>query len=215
MSPNYCEQNFSKRLFKSQAIVNVSSSHLENTQITSKSGLIICIPLDSSLILIFLGISIIFIVLSMYFFRNINFRNTTDESRKIILNIQTFISTGSGALSSGDILGTMANNINKTANNAGLHTNIQELKQLLKELKIEIEKENLLAEEFQKNILNQLQLLLDTEVRDSNDIDTLKKQMSDTRRFLEGTISDFPADSNLVLKYKQLLSAIKQKIQQI
>jgi len=126
------------------------------------------------------------------------------QSRKIEMSGGTIHASGAGALSLGDISGTVANTINQLSDSA--KPDQPGIKELLTQLQAAIEAETNLSEEDKAEALEQVKAL--AEVGQNPQESTMQKAGKRAMKILKGTIADLPSVATLVEACSKLLPAI-------
>ncbi len=127
-----------------------------------------------------------------------------DQSRKIEITGGTVNASGAGALSLGDISGTVANTINQLSDSA--KPDEPGIKELLTELQTAIEAETNLSDEDKAEALEQVKAL--AEVGKNPQESTMQKTGKTAMKILKGTIAGLPSAATLVEACSKLLPAI-------
>ncbi|MEG4347234.1 hypothetical protein QUB70_28725 [Microcoleus sp. A003_D6] len=127
-----------------------------------------------------------------------------DQSRKIEITGGTVTASGAGALSLGDISGTVANTINQLSDSA--KPDEPGIKELLTELQTAIEAETDLSDEDKAEALEQVKTL--AEVGKNPQESTMQKTGKTAMKILKGTIAGLPSAATLVEACSKLLPAI-------
>ncbi|MCU0544332.1 MAG: hypothetical protein MUE44_19505 [Oscillatoriaceae cyanobacterium Prado104] len=127
-----------------------------------------------------------------------------DQSRKIEISGGTVNASGAGALSLGDISGTVANTINQLSDSA--KPDEPGIKELLTELQRAIEAETNLSEDDKAEALEQVKTL--AEVGKNPQESTMQKAGKTAMKILKGTIASLPSAATLVEACSKLLPAI-------
>ena len=126
-----------------------------------------------------------------------------DHSRKIEITGGTVTASGAGALSLGDISGTVANEINQLSDAA--KPDEPGIKELLTELQTAIEASDL-SKEDKAEALEQVKTL--AEVGKNPQESTMQKAGKTAMKILKGTIAGLPSAATLVEACSKLLPAI-------
>ena len=127
-----------------------------------------------------------------------------DQSRKIEITGGTIHASGAGALSLGDISGTVANTINQLSDSA--KPDEPGIKELLTELQTAIEAETDLSDDDKAEALEQVKAL--AEVGKNPQESTMQKAGKTAMKILKGTIAGLPSAATLVEACSKLLPAI-------
>ena len=127
-----------------------------------------------------------------------------DQSRKIKMSGGTINASGAGALSLGDISGTVANTINQLSDST--KPDQPGIKELLTELQTAIEAETNLSDEDKAEALEQLKTL--AEVGQNPQESTMQKAGKTAMKILKGTLASLPSTATLVEACSKLLPAI-------
>ncbi|MEG4252009.1 pentapeptide repeat-containing protein [Microcoleus sp. Pol10D4] len=127
-----------------------------------------------------------------------------DQSRKIEITGGTVNASGAGALSLGDISGTVANTINQLSDSA--KPDEPGIKELLTQLQTAIEAETNLSDEDKAEALEQVKAL--AEVGKNPQESTMQKAGKTAIKILKGTIAGLPSAATLVEACSKLLPAI-------
>ena len=127
-----------------------------------------------------------------------------DQSRKIEITGGTVNASGAGALSLGDISGTVANTINQLSDSA--KPDEPGIKELLTELQTAIEAETDLSDDDKAEALEQVKAL--AEVGQNPQESTMQKAGKTAMKILKGTIASLPSAATLVEACSKLLPAI-------
>ena len=127
-----------------------------------------------------------------------------DQSRKIEITGGTVNASGAGALSLGDISGTVANEINQLSDSA--KPDEPGIKELLTELQTAIEAETDLSDDDKAEALEQVKTL--AEVGKNPQESTMQKAGKTAIKILKGTIAGLPTAATLVEACSKLLPAI-------
>lgn len=127
-----------------------------------------------------------------------------DQSRKIEMSGGTINASGAGALSLGDISGTVANTINQLSDST--KPDQPGIKELLTELQTAIEAETNLSDEDKAEALEQLKTL--AEVGQNPQESTMQKAGKTAMKILKGTLASLPSTATLVEACSKLLPAI-------
>jgi len=127
-----------------------------------------------------------------------------DKSRKIEITGGTIHASGAGALSLGDISGTVANTINELSDSA--KPDEPGLKELLTELKTAIEAETDLSDDDKAEALEQVKTL--AEVGKNPQESTMQKAGKTAMKILKGTIAGLPTTATLLEACSKLLPMI-------
>ena len=127
-----------------------------------------------------------------------------DQSRKIEISGGTVNASGAGALSLGDISGTVANTINQLP--ASTQSDKPGIKELLTELQTAIEAETNLSDDDKAEALEQVKAL--AEVGKNPQESTMQKAGKTAMKILKGTIASLPSAATLVEACSKLLPAI-------
>ncbi|MEG4961576.1 MULTISPECIES: hypothetical protein [unclassified Microcoleus] len=127
-----------------------------------------------------------------------------DQSRKIEITGGTVTASGAGALSLGDISGTVANTINQLSDSA--KPDEPGIKELLTELQTAIEAETNLSDDDKAEALEQVKAL--AEVGKNPQESTMHKAGKTAMKILKGTIAGLPSAATLVEACSKLLPAI-------
>lgn len=127
-----------------------------------------------------------------------------DQSRKIEITGGTVNASGAGALSLGDISGTVANTINQLSDSA--KPDEPGIKELLTQLQSAIESETDLSDEDKAEALEQVKAL--AEVGTNPQEGTMQKAGKTAMKILKGTIAGLPSAATLVEACSKLLPAI-------
>ena len=127
-----------------------------------------------------------------------------DQSRKIEITGGTIHASGAGALSLGDISGTVANTINQLSDSA--KPDEPGIKKLLTELQTAIEAESDLSDDDKAEALEQVKTL--AEVGKNPQEGTMQKAGKTAMKILKGTIAGLPSAATLVEACSKLLPAI-------
>ena len=127
-----------------------------------------------------------------------------DKSRKIEITGGTVTASGAGALSLGDISGTVANEINQLSDSA--KPDEPGIKELLTQLQTAIEAETDLSDEDKAEALEQVKTL--AEVGKNPQESTMQKAGKTAIKILKGTIAGLPSAATLVEACSKLLPAI-------
>ncbi|NQE36194.1 Serine/threonine-protein kinase B [Microcoleus sp. IPMA8] len=127
-----------------------------------------------------------------------------DQSRKIEITGGTVNASGAGALSLGDISGTVANTINQLSDSA--KPDKPGTKELLTELQTAIEAETDLSDDDKAEALEQVKTL--AEVGKNPQESTMQKAGKTAMKILKGTIAGLPSAATLVEACSKLLPAI-------
>lgn len=127
-----------------------------------------------------------------------------DQSRKIEITGGTVNASGAGALSLGDISGTVANTINQLSDSA--KPDEPGIKELLTELQTAIESETNLSDDDKAEALEQLKTL--AEVGQNPQESTMQKAGKTAMKILKGTIASLPSAATLAEACSKLLPAI-------
>ena len=127
-----------------------------------------------------------------------------DKSRKIEITGGTVTASGAGALSLGDISGTVANTINQLSDSA--KPDKPGIKELLIELQTAIEAETDLSDDDKAEALEQVKTL--AEVGKNPQESTMQKAGKTAMKILKGTIAGLPSAATLVEACSKLLPAI-------
>ena len=127
-----------------------------------------------------------------------------DKSRKIEITGGTVHASGAGALSLGDISGTVANTINQLSDSA--KPDEPGIKELLTELQTAIEAETDLSDDDKAEALEQVKAL--AEVGKNPQESTMQKAGKTAMKILKGTIAGLPSAATLVEACSKLLPAI-------
>ena len=127
-----------------------------------------------------------------------------DKSRKIEISGGTIHASGAGALSLGDISGTVANTINQLSDSA--KPDEPGIKELLTELQTAIEAETDLSDDDKAEALEQVKTL--AEVGKNPQESTMQKAGKTAIKILKGTIAGLPSATTLVEACSKLLPAI-------
>ncbi|MEG4209738.1 hypothetical protein [Microcoleus sp. S13_B4] len=127
-----------------------------------------------------------------------------DQSRKIEITGGTVNASGAGALSLGDISGTVANTINQLSDSA--KPDEPGIKELLTQLQTAIEAETDLSDEDKAEALEQVKTL--AEVGKNPQESTMQKAGKTAMKILKGTIAGVPSAVTLVEACSKLLPAI-------
>ncbi|MEZ2227645.1 MAG: hypothetical protein ACBR12_03995 [Microcoleus sp.] len=127
-----------------------------------------------------------------------------DQSRKIEITGGTVNASGAGALSLGDISGTVANTINQLSDSA--KPDEPGIKELLTELQTAIESETNLSDDDKVEALEQVKAL--AEVGQNPQESTMQKAGKTAMKILKGTIAGLPSAATLVEACSKLLPAI-------
>ncbi|WP_228056995.1 hypothetical protein [Tychonema sp. LEGE 07203] len=128
----------------------------------------------------------------------------SDQSRKIEITGGTIHASGAGALSLGDISGTVANTINQLSDSA--KPDEPGIKELLTELQSAIESETNLSDDDKAEALEQVKTL--AEVGQNPQESTMQKAGKTAMKILKGTIAGLPSAATLVEACSKLLPAI-------
>jgi uncharacterized protein YjbI with pentapeptide repeats len=126
-----------------------------------------------------------------------------DKSRKIEITGGTVTASGAGALSLGDISGTVANKINQLSDSA--KSDEPGIKELLTELQTAIEASDL-SDDDKAEALEQVKTL--AEVGKNPQESTMQKAGKTAMKILKGTIAGLPSAATLVEACSKLLPAI-------
>ena len=127
-----------------------------------------------------------------------------DQSRKIEITGGTVTASGAGALSLGDISGTVANTINQLSDSA--KPDEPGIKELLTDLQTAIEAETELSDDDKAEALEQVKTL--AEVGKNPQESTMQKAGKTAMKILKGTIAGLPSAATLVEACSKLLPAI-------
>ncbi|MEG4915440.1 GTPase, partial [Microcoleus sp. B7-D4] len=127
-----------------------------------------------------------------------------DQSRKIEITGGTVNASGAGALSLGDISGTVANTINQLSDSA--KPDESGIKELLTQLQTAIEAETNLSDDDKAEALEQVKAL--AEVGKNPQESTMQKTGKTAMKILKGTIAGLPSAATLVEACSKLLPAI-------
>ncbi|MEG3896387.1 MULTISPECIES: hypothetical protein [unclassified Microcoleus] len=127
-----------------------------------------------------------------------------DQSRKIEISGGTVNASGAGALSLGDISGTVANTINQLSDSS--KPDKPGIKELLTELQTAIEAETDLSDDDKAEALEQVKAL--AEVGKNPQESTMQKAGKTAMKILKGTIASLPSAATLVEACSKLLPAI-------
>jgi len=127
-----------------------------------------------------------------------------DKSRKIEITGGTVTASGAGALSLGDISGTVANEINQLSDSA--KPDEPGIKELLTQLQTAIEAETDLSDDDKAEALEQVKTL--AEVGKNPQESTMQKAGKTAMKILKGTIAGLPSAATLVEACSKLLPAI-------
>ena len=127
-----------------------------------------------------------------------------DQSRKIEITGGTVNASGAGALSLGDISGTVANTINQLSDSA--KPDEPGIKELLTQLQTAIEAETNLSDDDKAEALEQVKAL--AEVGKNPQESTMQKAGKTAMKILKGTIAGLPSAATLVEACSKLLPAI-------
>ena len=127
-----------------------------------------------------------------------------DQSRKIEIRGGTVNASGAGALSLGDISGTVANTINQLSDSA--KPDEPGIKELLTQLQTAIEAETNLSDDDKAEALEQVKAL--AEVGENPQESTMQKARKTAMKILKGTIAGLPSAATLVEACSKLLPAI-------
>jgi hypothetical protein len=127
-----------------------------------------------------------------------------DKSRKIEITGGTVTASGAGALSLGDISGTVANTISQLSDSA--KPDEPGIKELLTELQTAIEAETDLSDDDKAEALEQVKTL--AEVGKNPQESTMQKAGKTAMKILKGTIAGLPSAATLVEACSKLLPAI-------
>ncbi|MEG4533540.1 hypothetical protein [Microcoleus sp. D2_18a_D3] len=127
-----------------------------------------------------------------------------DQSRKIEITGGTVNASGAGALSLGDISGTVANTINQLSDSA--KPDEPGIKELLTQLQTAIEAESDLSDDDKAEALEQVKTL--AEVGKNPQESTMQKAGKTAMKILKGTIAGLPSAATLVEACSKLLPAI-------
>jgi len=127
-----------------------------------------------------------------------------DKSRKIEITGGTVTASGAGALSLGDISGTVANTINELSDSA--KPDEPGIKELLTELQTAIEAETDLSDDDKAEALEQVKTL--AEVGKNPQESTMQKAGKTAMKILKGTIAGLPSAATLVEACSKLLPMI-------
>ena len=127
-----------------------------------------------------------------------------DQSRKIEITGGTVNASGAGALSLGDISGTVANTINQLSDSA--KPDEPGIKELLTQLQTAIESETNLSDDDKAEALEQIKTL--AEVGQNPQESTMQKAGKTAMKILKGTIASLPSAATLVEACSKLLPAI-------
>jgi len=127
-----------------------------------------------------------------------------DKSRKIEITGGTVTASGAGALSLGDISGTVANTINQLSDSA--KPDEPGIKELLTELQTAIEAGTDLSDDDKAEALEQVKTL--AEVGKNPQESTMQKAGKTAMKILKGTIAGLPSAATLVEACSKLLPAI-------
>ena len=127
-----------------------------------------------------------------------------DQSRKIQILGGTVNASGAGALSLGDISGTVANTINQLSDSP--QSDKPGIKELLTELQTAIEAETNLSDDDKAEALEQVKAL--AEVGKNPQESTMQKAGKTAMKILKGTIASLPSAATLVEACSKLLPAI-------
>ncbi len=127
-----------------------------------------------------------------------------DKSRKIEITGGTVTASGAGALSLGDISGTVANTINQLSDSA--KPDEPGIKELLTQLQTAIEAETDLSDDDKAEALEQVKTL--AEVGKNPQESTMQKAGKTAMKILKGTIAGLPSAATLVEACSKLLPAI-------
>ena len=127
-----------------------------------------------------------------------------DQSRKIEITGGTIHASGAGALSLGDISGTVANEINQLSDAA--KPDEPGIKELLTQLQTAIEAETDLSDDDKAEALEQVKTL--AEVGKNPQESTMQKAGKTAMKILKGTIAGLPSAATLVEACSKLLPAI-------
>jgi uncharacterized protein YjbI with pentapeptide repeats len=130
--------------------------------------------------------------------------NMTDQSRNINISGGTVNNSGAGAMSLGDISGTVANTINQLP--ASTEPDKPGIKELLEELKAAIEAESNLSEEDKTEALEQVQAL--AEAGKAPEEGDKQKAAKKATTMLKGIIAGLPEVAKLAVEYAKLLPMI-------
>jgi len=127
-----------------------------------------------------------------------------DKSRKIEITGGTVTASGAGALSLGDISGTVANTINELSDSA--KPDEPGIKELLTELQTAIEAETDLSDDDKAEALEQVKTL--AEVGKNPQDSTLQKAGKKAMTMLKGILAGLPSVATLVEACSKLLPMI-------
>ncbi|MEG4044801.1 hypothetical protein [Microcoleus sp. Pol17_C1] len=128
----------------------------------------------------------------------------SDQSRKIEITGGTVNASGAGALSLGDISGTVANTINQLSDSA--KPDEPGIKELLTQLQTAIEAETDLSDDDKAEALEQVKTL--AQVGKNPQESTMQKAGKTAMKILKGTIAGLPSAATLVEACSKLLPAI-------
>ena len=127
-----------------------------------------------------------------------------DKSRKIEITGGTVNASGAGALSLGDISGTVANTINQLSDS--VKPDEPGIKELLTQLQTAVEAETDLSDDDKAEALEQVKTL--AEVGKNPRESTMQKAGKTAMKILKGTIAGLPSAATLVEACSKLLPAI-------
>lgn len=129
---------------------------------------------------------------------------STDQSRNINISGGTVNNTGAGAMSLGDISGTVANTINQLP--ASSESDKPGIKELLEQLQKAIEAEPNLSEEDKAEALEQVKAL--AEAGKAPQEGAMQKVAKRSTTMLKGIIAGLPEAAKLAVEYAKLLPMI-------
>ena len=129
---------------------------------------------------------------------------STDQSRNINISGGTVNNTGAGAMSLGDIIGTVANTINQLP--ASSESDKPGIKELLQQLQKAIEAEPSLSEEDKADALEQVKAL--AEAGKAPQEGAMQKVAKKATTMLKGIVAGLPDAAKLAVEYAKLLPMI-------
>jgi uncharacterized protein YjbI with pentapeptide repeats len=129
---------------------------------------------------------------------------STDQSRNINISGGTVNTTGAGAMSLGDISGTIANTINQLP--ASSESDKPGIKELLQQLQKAIEAEPSLSEEDKAEALEQVKAL--AEAGKAPQEGAMQKIAKRSTTMLKGIVASLPEAAKLAVEYAKLLPMI-------
>ena len=127
-----------------------------------------------------------------------------DKSRKIEITGGTVNASGAGALSLGDISGTVANTINQLSDS--VKPDEPGIKELLTQLQTAVEAETDLSDDDKAEALEQVKTL--AEVGKNPQESTMQKAGKTAMKILKGTIAGLPTTATLLEACSKLLPMI-------